>query len=319
MPLFFLQIWGFAAPGEIELTAKQLLGIAAALLGAALMSFGTQYQSRGLNKVEQITQESAAAKLTIQHLLSLLRRPSWLSGSAMLGTAVLLQIVALSLAPLIVVQPLGVVALVITSILNAKISGIRLTGKILGAVVLCVVGVMSFVSVAAFTAKDVPVVNSSLSVILVIFGVCAVFLSATVWILRNRPNPLVYIVGAGVLYAFVATLAKAVISRVQQQDFDFLSWIALACLIAGAVLGMIYVQNAHSSGPPDLVIAGLTVIDPIVAVVIGIVVLGEATGAPLWARIAFVLSGLLAMVGVFIIAKFHPQVGKNSLVEGVLR
>jgi threonine/homoserine efflux transporter RhtA len=67
------------------------------------------------------------------------------------------------------------------------------------------------------------------------------------------------------------------------------------------------VQNAYSSGPPDLVIAGLTVIDPLVAVTIGIVILQEATQAPLWASIAFVIAGAIAIWGVFLLAKHHPQ------------
>jgi drug/metabolite transporter (DMT)-like permease len=67
------------------------------------------------------------------------------------------------------------------------------------------------------------------------------------------------------------------------------------------------VQTAYSSGPPDLVVAGLTVIDPLVGVTIGIVVLGEAQGAPLWAGIVFVVSGALAIYGVFQLSKYHPQ------------
>jgi hypothetical protein len=55
------------------------------------------------------------------------------------------------------------------------------------------------------------------------------------------------------------------------------------------------------------VIAGLTVVDPLVAVAIGIVVLGEASQAPLWAVVAFGFSGIVAVFGVFQLAKHHPQ------------
>jgi hypothetical protein len=56
------------------------------------------------------------------------------------------------------------------------------------------------------------------------------------------------------------------------------------------------------------VVAGLTVIDPLVGVSIGIAVLGEASGAPLWAAIVFVLAGALAIYGVFQLSKHHPQI-----------
>ena len=72
-------------------------------------------------------------------------------------------------------------------------------------------------------------------------------------------------------------------------------------------LGAYFVQNAYASGPPDLVIAGLTVVDPLVAVVIGIVVLDEASQAPLWAIGVFVLAGAIAIWGVFLLARNHPQ------------
>jgi F0F1-type ATP synthase assembly protein I len=68
------------------------------------------------------------------------------------------------------------------------------------------------------------------------------------------------------------------------------------------------VQTAYSSGPPDLVVAGLTVVDPIVGITIGITVLGEAAGAPPWAAVVFVLAGIVAIYGVFQLSKHHPQI-----------
>ncbi|WP_243854503.1 DMT family transporter [Canibacter zhoujuaniae] len=299
----------------LAFSGLQLLGIPIALAGAVLMSIGTQYQSIGLNKVERITRKSASSGLSGAHLGQLLRRPSWLFGTGALGLAVGLQMVALALSPLIVVQPLGVVALVVTAVLNAKFTGVVIPKRVRVAISFCVLGIFVFVATAAMTAHDVQVSEMQLIIILVIFAVVVASLVSAFIALRHRPNALLYIVGAGILYGFVATFAKTVISRIQQGEFGFLTWLALGALILGAVLGMIYVQNAHSSGPPDLVIAGLTVIDPIVAVLIGIIVLGEAQHAPIWAALIFSISGLIAMLGVFGIAKFHPQVGKDALQD----
>ena len=49
----------------------------------------------------------------------------------------------------------------------------------------------------------------------------------------------------------------------------------VVAIVAAGGLGSWFVQNAYSGGPPDLVIAGLTVIDPIVGIAIGIAILGE--------------------------------------------
>lgn len=299
----------------VSLDPKQFWGIPLALIGAALMSFGAQYQSRGLNKVERITGRSAGSGLSFQHIVRLLRRPSWVVGTLFLGLAVVFQLGSLSLSPLIVVQPIGVVALVITAILNSRMTKVRLPKRATASLAMCVTGIVVFVTVAAFTAADRPVTDQKLIIILVLFAVVLVAALLLFVLFRHRAFALLYIVGSGVLYGFVATFAKTVIGRLQQGEFDWLTWLCVAALLAGALLGMVFVQNAYSSGPPDLVIAGLTVIDPLVAILIGIAVLQEAAGAPLWATITFVITGIVALIGVFGLAKFHPQTGKSALEE----
>ncbi len=110
----------------------------------------------------------------------------------------------------------------------------------------------------------------------------------------------------------MATLAKVIITRIQTGDVDWLTLTCLAALIISAIVGAYFVQTAYSSGPPDLVIAGLTVIDPMVAILIGLIVLNEAAGAPLWVYIAFGIVGAIAVWGVFQLARYHPQVLSDS-------
>ncbi|MCW2287902.1 DMT family transporter [Leucobacter luti] len=292
-----------------ELNPTQFWGIPLALVGAAFLAFGAQYQSRGLNKVERIVGESAGSGLSWGHIRSLLRRPSWVIGTVLLGLAVVFQIGSLSLSPLIIVQPIGVVGLIITSILNSRVSGVHLGKRVRASLSLAVLGIVAFVTIAAFTARDSIVTDAKLITILITFGVVLLLALILFVGFRHRSFALVYIVGAGVLYGFVATFAKAVIGRLQQGEFEWLTWTCVVALLAGALLGMVFVQNAYSSGPPDLVVAGLTVIDPIVAVLIGIIVLNEAAGAPAWAVVVYVLSGMVAIIGVIGLAKFHPQAG----------
>ena len=109
------------------------------------------------------------------------------------------------------------------------------------------------------------------------------------------------------LYGFVATLAKVIINRIQNGNFEWLTLVCVAGLLLAAAAGAYFVQNAYSSGPPDLVIAGLTVIDPMIAVGIGVIVLGEASQAPAWAAALFAVAGVVAIWGVFRLAKYHPQ------------
>lgn len=296
-----------------------LIGIPLALLGAVFMSFGAQYQHRGVTKVERLYGGAASGGLTLTQLSRLLTRPSWVLGSVMLALAIACQLGALSFAPLIVVQPLGAIALVITTLLNARISGHKPTKRSVRAIVECVGGIFIFVTIAALVATDEPVSNGQLITILIILAVVTVVFGALWLWLRQRMTALFYIIGAGVMYGFVATLAKVVISRIQSGDFEWLTVTCLVALLLAAAVGAYFVQTAYSSGPPDLVIAGLTVIDPIVAIIIGLTVLGEAANAPPWAYIGFAVAGIIAVIGVYDLARNHPQVISDSRELPIVR
>ncbi len=291
----------------LTLTPQQGLGIPVALIGAVFLALGAQFQHRGVGKVEARLGGQVSG-LSVKQVVALLTRPSWIIGTLLLGLAIVLQLVSLRLAPLIVVQPLGAIALVITAIVNARVSGVRLDRLTIRAIALCIGGVALFVTIAAFVAREEPITDTQLVTVLAILGSVLAIAAVLFAILRHRLKAIVYIVAAGVLYGFVATLAKVVINRIVSNNFEWLTVACIVALLAGTALGAYFVQSAYASGPPDLVIAGLTVIDPLVAVGIGIVVLGEAAGAPLFAVVAFVVAGAVAIYGVFELAKHHPQI-----------
>ncbi|WP_447588668.1 DMT family transporter [Microbacterium lacticum] len=292
-----------------------LIGIPLALLGAVFMSFGAQYQHRGVQKVERLSKIDGGAGLTGGQIWSLLRRPSWVAGTVMLGLAIVCQLAALSFAPLILVQPLGAVSLVITTLLNARISGHKPTRRSLTAIALCISGIFTFVTIAAVYATETPVSDGQLITVLIILAAVILLVGGSWLWFRQRASALFYIVAAGMIYGFVATLAKVVINRVQNENFDWLTIICIVALLAGTASGAYFVQTAYASGPPDLVIAGLTVVDPIVAIIIGLAVLHEADGAPFGAYIGFAAAGALAVTGVFLLARFHPEVVSNNSAE----
>lgn len=302
-----------ALTDQISLTPDQYLGIPIALIGAVFLALGTQFQHRGVTKVEHSLGSGAKAGLSIRQLMALVSRPSWVIGTVMLGLAIVLQLTSLGLAPLIVVQPLGAVALVVTAIVNSRISRTPLTRKSIRAIVFCIVGVGIFVTIAAFNSHTEPIDESQLVTILIMLGIVLVLFALFFALLRKKFKAIFYILGAGVLFGFVATLAKVVIARVEvlfrpeyvSNGFEWLTAFCVVALLAASLLGSYFVQSAHSHGPPDLVVAGLTVVDPIVAVTIGIVVLNETAGAPLWTMFAFLIAGAIAVYGVFLLSNAH--------------
>ncbi len=289
------------------------IAITLAVIGAIFLALGAQFQNDAV--IEHHAPKQLKLKsLHIKQVLDLLRRPRWLTGSIFMGLAIISQLAALALAPLIVVQPIGAIALIITSILNARIYKIRLDPKTFLAIAITMLGVAGFVLFTSTSATQVRLDDGMLlQVVGVLIAVLAVFgiLFATS---KGRVGPLQYIFGAGVLYGFVASLAKVVIQRIIQGDINWLTLLATFALLAAAILGGWFVQNAYAAGPPDLVIAGLTVIDPAVAVGIAIVILGEASTAAAGQVVGFGVSGLVAILGVLMLSRVHPQLNSKQEV-----
>lgn len=293
-------------PEAVNLTPFQALMIPVALIGAVFLSLGAQFQARGVKRVEARLGKQSKG-LSVRHILGLISSGYWVLGTIMLGVAVVLQLISITYAPLIVVQPLGAVALVITTWFSSRSSGVPLGRQARRAVWTCIIGVGLFVAIAAFVGHESPITRAQLVTVLIILAVVLVLVLVSFRVVAKHKSALYYIIGAGVLYGFVATLAKVTLNRFVNHTFDWLTVLAIIGVIVAASLGGYFVQNAYSAGSADLVIAGLTVVDPIVAVGIGVIVLGEAAGAPAFAVVGFVVAAAIAVTGVFMLAKYHPE------------
>jgi len=286
----------------------ELRGVAIllAVLAAVALAFGAQFQNQAVSKDRVITPKTRGS-LSLRELGQLLIRPRWISGLGLMSLGMILQLAALTLAPLIVVQPIGALALVITSLLNARANKTRLNRGTVLAIGLSTFGVGGFVITASRVASQVQLTDENLLRVLGLLVLILLAFGVLFFTVGQKAKALNYIIGAGVLYGFVATLAKVVIQRLYQMDYDGLTLLALVSMIGAVFLGGWFVQNAYASGPPDLVIAGLTVIDPMVAIAIAIGVLGEAQAAGSLAASLFAISGAIAVFGVYLLSRVHPE------------
>lgn len=288
------------------------IAILLAVAAAVALAYGAHFQNAAV-----VSGPSPAVKgrgaLNIKQLMSLLAHPKWLSGTAFMVGGIVLQLAALTLAPLIVVQPVGAIALVITSLLNARSTKTRVSRPTLIAVGFCTVGIASFVAMASGVAHEAVINDDRLrQVLFVLISILVVF-GVLFFTIGKKIGALTYVAGAGVLYGFVATLAKVVIQRSYQGQFEWLTLLCVVALIGAVSLGGWFVQNAYASGPPDLVIAGLTVIDPLVAVSIGVIILGEAKDANLLTVFGWLVSATVAVIGVYLLSKVHPELATKVL------
>lgn len=282
-----------------------------AVLGAFFLAFGAQRQGSAVKA------DTGGLALSSHGLLRLMRNPRWVLGLLLLGAGTAMNAVALVSAPLTVVQPIGAIALVITTIINARDQGLSMNRATVVAISACVAGSALFVVLAVNVTQESHHVSGSDELTIVLLLALAVGVFGTLALLfRHRMSAFVYILGAGVLFGFVAVLTRIIGKHLLDPNGLVLlnvQWYTLVAIVAAGGLGSWFVQSAYSGGPPDLVIAGLTVIDPIVGIAIGIVILGELrSDVHAVTAIAMGAAASLAIVGVIALSRHHPEVTKRK-------
>lgn len=227
-----------------------------------------------------------------------------------------LNVVALTLGTLTVIQPIGAIALVITTIVNSRDQGIRLNRATVVAITACVSGSALFVLLAVnVVSENTHVLPEEELTVVMLLSIVVVIFGGSLVLFKNRLKAFFYILGAGVLFGFVAVLTRIISKQLFDPNGLFMfnvQWYSIIAIAAAGGLGSWFVQSAYSSGPPDLVIAGLTVIDPIVGIGIGITILGELRpDVPPVIAISMAGAALLAIVGVVALSRHHPDVVKR--------
>ncbi|MDP9934441.1 DMT family transporter [Paenarthrobacter nicotinovorans] len=288
-----------------------LLAVFLAVMGAFFLAIGAQRQGSAVKA------DTGGLALSSNGFLRLLRNPRWMLGLLFLVMGMAMNAIALVSAPLTVVQPIGAIALVITTVVNAKDQGLSINRATVVAISACVTGSALFVLLAVFVTQENHHVSGEDELTIVLLLALAVGVFGTLAVLfKHRMSAFIYILGAGVLFGFVAVLTRIIGKHLLDPNGMFLlnvQWYTLIAIAAAGGLGSWFVQSAYSSGPPDLVIAGLTVIDPMVGIAIGIVILGELRpDVHAVMAIAMAAAASLAIVGVIALSRHHPEVTKRK-------
>lgn len=196
----------------MTITSFPVIGIILAVVSAALLTLGNHLQSRGV----AASTRAGSASIGASQAWALVRQPVWLAGTALFGAAILVQLGALAFAPLIVVQPVGVVALVFASLLTARLTHTAPSVREIVSIAVCVVSLGIFVTVAASVSDQTTITDAQLIAVLIVLLVTLAATFALVALRRGkRVPPVAYVLLGGLYSGFVATLGKTVILRVQ--------------------------------------------------------------------------------------------------------
>ncbi|AIY03803.1 MULTISPECIES: DMT family transporter [Arthrobacter] len=286
------------------------VAVVCAVAGAFFLAFGAQRQGSA------VSNNTGGLALGGSGFVRLLSNPRWVLGLLLLGVGTALNVVALTLGTLTVVQPIGAIALVITTIVNSRDQGIRLNRATVVSITACVAGSALFVLMAVNVVRENThvTVTQELTVVLLL-SIVVIFFGGALVLFKQRLKSFFYIIGSGMLFGFVAVLTRIISKQIFDPNGLYLlnvQWYSVIAIAAAGGLGSWFVQSAYANGPPDLVIAGLTVIDPIVGIAIGIAILGELRDdVPPVVAIAMAGAAILAIVGVIALSRHHPDVVKR--------
>ncbi|GGU41619.1 hypothetical protein [Lentzea flava] len=263
------------------------VAILCAVLAAGCSALGAMWQHAGVREVPGL-------KLTSAYRLMSSRR--WVYGFLILLACAVLQVLALALAPVSVVAPLNALAIPIIAVARAR----RITGLLAVAVLVATAGIVVFVSITA--GEAVPTEVSAKVALqagqLVLAGVLVCTVVATFQ--TGAVRALALAVGAGIAYGLVAVLVRDVTTTLPR-----IEWLSLTGLAVAFLVGAWFIQLGYAAGPPDVVVAGQTVVNPIVAAWIGIKLLGEGTGMSGLTQAGLVISAIGAVTGTVVLAHYH--------------
>lgn len=236
-------------------------------------------------------------------ILHLLHRPVWLAGFGAVIVSFVLTAAALDHGALAVVQPILVLELPLTLVIAWRVLGARLGARewaASGAMVAGLAGMLAALAPRSGNGGHVAGVEWALAAgVTAVAAVVAVALSRTGSQARRAA---LLGVGSGILFGLTAAFMKGM-TTVLGQGFGhvFTVWQTYAMAVSGAT-ALFLAQNALQAGRLLVAQPGITLCDPAVGMLWGILVFDEAPrGGP--ALVAAVACGLLLVGGVLVLIR----------------
>ena len=246
------------------------LAVMFALLAALFLAIGIVVRQRATMDVPEDQGVSALMVLT------LVRRPLWWAGTASAVAGFVFQALALAYGSLLLVQPILVSALLFALPLSARLAKRRVTrGEWLWATVLTA-ALAVFVLLAKTSPGDY---EASVPLTVIVALVCIAAVSACVIVAIRNPGwkrAVLLAVAVGVLFGVVAMLTKQVMHLATYDGVHAaLTTPAPYLLILIGIVAVLLQQSAFHAGSLQTSVPTMLVLEPVVAVVLGAVVLGE--------------------------------------------
>jgi hypothetical protein len=256
-------------------------------------------------------------------VLRLARRPIWLAGLGADAVGYGLQAVALGVGELIVVQPVLTSGILFALPAGAWWSGRRLSHTDFEWACVLAVALTAFVLLAGTDGgRDFASTRAWLMCAAVATPVLVVCVLAAARA-RGTTRAVLLAFTTGVLFGITAALTKSSVVLVDHHGFGALRhWEPYALLVLGA-LGFVVNQRAFQAGSLTASLPTLTVVEPVVAALLGITMLHETVpteGALEWIAVAVsVVAMVAATVALSRSAARHDMLHEHELADVLTR
>jgi len=259
--------------------------------------------------------------LSLRLVWSLLHQPVWFGGLLAVTIGFLLQATALGNGQLSVVEPILVLELPLTLLLATRVFHTRLHRREWGAAAVMSAGLAALLyslSPAEGSTADVRWYAWAIGI-----GVNLAFMAAmTAWGRRgpaghgphsgqgSARQAAVLAVGAGATFGLTAALMKGMTGTFSQGMAALMTSWQLYAMIAAGVAGMFLMQSAMNAGRLVAAQPGLTLTDPVVSVLWGVLVFREQVRTGWF--LALTVAGGLAIAGAVLVLARSPLLSDES-------
>ena len=295
-------------PGSPLLPQNIPLALVIMVISSVLFASAATIQHLAVGR--EVDTSTANRHMDLRQVLGLLRNPRWLLGLATAAIGAAGHILALMLAPVTVVQPVGILAVPWSVLLAARIHHFRPTRAIWTAVTVTIVGIVAFTLISSRTA----VAQADVSATPVVVGALVVLLGGTALGFGGRfGRPalrcLLWASAGSFFYGLSSALIKVASHLVGGPQWweQPLVWVVAGLLLVCYLGGGWMIQQAYANGPAEIVVGSMTTTDPIVAVSYGLIVLGEGALVGRLDAVGMFLAGVVAVGGVVFLSRFHPE------------
>jgi drug/metabolite transporter (DMT)-like permease len=249
--------------------AKADIAALLALAAALFIAIGDVMQQRSAHAV---TDERVGSFTLFTRLL---RDRRWWAGNLVAGAGFGLQIVALGLGSVLLVQAVLVTSLLFALPINAKLGNQRITGWQWVWAVLVAVAVAVIVTVGNPQAGHARGSLEVWAVVAAVMGPLLILCLVGARIMSGPASAVLLALVSGSLWGLFAVLTKGVVDQLGAGIWPLLRTPELYVWVVVVIAATAYEQSAFRAGSLTASLPTVTVAEPVIASVLGVVVLAE--------------------------------------------